>query len=94
MSTITLDSAALGRFDGDVLSHGDPGYDDARKLFNAMIDRKPRVIIRAATTQDVVAAVALARQTGLPLAIKGGGHGLASTATPPATTGSCSTSRR
>jgi FAD/FMN-containing dehydrogenase len=76
LSTITLDSAALGRFEGDVLTQDDRGYDDARKLFNAMIDRKPRVIIRAATTQDVIAAVALARETGLPFAIKGGGHGV------------------
>ncbi|MFL6006224.1 MAG: FAD-binding oxidoreductase [Gaiellaceae bacterium] len=76
MSTTTLDSAALSRFEGDVLTQGDPGYDDARKLFNAMIDRKPRVIIRAAGTHDVIAAVALARETELPFAIKGGGHGV------------------
>ena len=76
MTTITLDSAALGRFEGDVLTQEDPGYDDARKLFNAMIDRRPRVIIRAANTHDVIAAVALARETGLPFAIKGGGHGV------------------
>jgi FAD/FMN-containing dehydrogenase len=76
LSTVTLDSAALGRFEGDVLMQGDAGYDDARKLFNAMIDRKPRVIIRAANTQDVAAAIALARETGLPFAIKGGGHGV------------------
>jgi FAD/FMN-containing dehydrogenase len=76
LSTTTLDSAALSRFEGDVLTQGDPGYDDARKLFNAMIDRKPRVIIRAAGTHDVIAAVALARETELPFAIKGGGHGV------------------
>jgi FAD binding domain/Berberine and berberine like len=76
LSTVTLDPAALGRFEGDVLLQGDAGYDDARKLFNAMIDRKPRVIVRAANTQDVIAAVALARETGLALAIKGGGHGV------------------
>lgn len=76
LSTVTLDSAALGRFEGDVLAEGDAGYDEARKLFNAMIDRKPRVIIQAANAQDVIAAVALARETGLPFAIKGGGHGV------------------
>ena len=76
MSTVTLDSAALGRFEGDVLMQGDAGYGEARTLFNAMIDRKPRVIIRAAGTPDVIAAVTLARETGLPFSIKGGGHGV------------------
>jgi FAD/FMN-containing dehydrogenase len=80
LSTATLDSAALaairGRFEGKVLEDGDPGYDDARKLFNAMIERTPRVIIRAAGPADVVAAILLARETRLPFAIKGGGHGV------------------
>jgi FAD/FMN-containing dehydrogenase len=80
LSTVTLDSAALAdirsRFEGDVLEDGDPGYDEARKLFNAMIDRKPRLILRAAGSADVVAAVQLARDTQLPFAIKGGGHGV------------------
>ena len=80
MATAVLDQAALaairGRFEGEVLEDGDAGYDDARALFNAMIDRKPRLIIRAAGTPDVIAAVALARETGLPFAIKGGGHGV------------------
>ena len=80
MATAVIDEAALaairGRFEGDVLEAGDPGYDDARKLFNAMIDRKPRLIVHAAGPQDVAAAVLLARETGLPFAIKGGGHGV------------------
>src|ERR1051326_3192871 len=76
MSTTTIDSAALDRFGGEVLKDGDPGYDEARRLFNAMIDRRPRVILRAAGTPDVIAAVALARETGLPFSIKGGGHGV------------------
>jgi len=75
-----LDQAALaairGRFEGDVLEAGDPGYDEARKLFNAMIDRKPRLIVRCTGPADVVAGVLLARETGLPLAVKGGGHGV------------------
>jgi FAD/FMN-containing dehydrogenase len=78
LTTVTLDSAALaairGRFEGEVLEEGDGGYDDARKLFNAMIDRRPRLIVRCAGAPDVVAGVALARETGLPLAIKSGGH--------------------
>ena len=78
MSTTTLDSTALAeiraRFDGDVLEEGDAGYDDARKLFNAMFDRKPRLIVRCTGAPDVVAGIALARETQLPLAIKSGGH--------------------
>jgi FAD/FMN-containing dehydrogenase len=80
LSTQTLNAATLaeirGRFEGEVLEAGDPGYDDARKLFNAMIDRQPRVIVRAAGPADVVAAVLLARETQLPFSIKGGGHGV------------------
>ncbi len=80
MATAVLDQAALaairGRFEGDVLEAGDPGYDEARKLFNAMIDRKPRLIVRCTGPADVVAGVLLARETGLPLAVKGGGHGV------------------
>jgi FAD/FMN-containing dehydrogenase len=80
LTTVLLDSAALAdirtRFEGDVLEAGDPGYDEARKLFNAMIDRKPRLILRCAGPADVVAGVMLARHTRLPLAIKAGGHGV------------------
>ena len=80
MAIAVLDQAALaairGRFEGDVLEDGDPGYDDARKLFNAMIDRKPRLIVRATGPADVVGAIQLARDTKLPFAIKGGGHGV------------------
>jgi FAD/FMN-containing dehydrogenase len=78
LAIAVLDQAALaairGRFEGEVLEDGDAGYDDARKLFNAMIDRKPRLIIRAVGVADVAAAVQLARETQLPFAIKGGGH--------------------
>jgi FAD/FMN-containing dehydrogenase len=80
LAIAVLDQAALaairGRFEGEVLEAGDPGYDDARKLFNAMIDRKPRLILRCAGPADVVAGVLLARDTRLPLAIKAGGHGV------------------
>lgn len=62
------------RFDGEVLGPGDDGYDAARKVFYAVEDRKPAVILRAKTARDVAAAVALARETGLELAVKCGGH--------------------
>ena len=57
-----------------VLRPGDDGYDEARLSFNGMVDRRPAVIVQPATTDDVVAAVRAARETGLPVAIRGGGH--------------------
>jgi FAD/FMN-containing dehydrogenase len=80
LAIAVLDQAALaairGRFEGDVLEDGDPGYDYARKLYNAMHDRKPRLIVRCAGPADVAAGILLAREFALPLAIKGGGHGV------------------
>jgi FAD/FMN-containing dehydrogenase len=59
---------------------GDPGYDQARTLWNAMIDRKPALIVRAAGASDVIQAVNFARTHGLLVAIKGGGHNIAGNA--------------
>ena len=50
---------------GDVLALGEPGYDEARAIWNAMVDKKPAVIARCATTEDVVTAVNAARNHGL-----------------------------
>ncbi|HLM16405.1 MAG TPA: hypothetical protein VK549_01205, partial [Acidimicrobiia bacterium] len=52
-------------FGGDLLRPGDPGYDEARRLHNGMIDKHPALIARCLTTADVVAAVDLGRTTGL-----------------------------
>ena len=57
-----------------VLRPGDDGYDEARRSFNGMVDRRPAVIVQPTTTDDVVAAVHAAREAGLPVAIRGGGH--------------------
>ena len=59
---------------GQVVTSEDEGYDEARKVYNAMIDRRPRAVVRCADTDDVVAAVNFARDNGLALAIRGGGH--------------------
>jgi FAD/FMN-containing dehydrogenase len=59
---------------GSVITPEDEGYDDARAVYNAMIDRRPAVVVRAANVGDVMAAVNLAREGGMDLAIRGGGH--------------------
>jgi len=65
---------------GPVLQPGDPGYDDARAIWNGMIDRRPALVARCSGTADVVAAVNFARENGLPLAVRGGGHNIAGSA--------------
>ena len=59
---------------GDVVTPDAAGYEDARKVYNAMIDRRPGVVVRPANVEDVVAAVNFARESGLDLAVRGGGH--------------------
>ena len=59
---------------------GDEGYDKARTLWNAMIDRKPALVVRAQGASDVMAAVNFARTNGLLVAVKGGGHNIAGNA--------------
>lgn len=83
--TGTVDDTALrglrSRLSGQAILPGDPGYDDARTLFNAMIDVRPGVIARCAGAADVQAAVAFGRETGLPTAIRSGGHSVAGAST-------------
>lgn len=62
---------------GPVLQAGDAGYDDARSVWNAMIDRRPAVIVRCLGVADVVASLEAARRHGVTLSIKGGGHNIA-----------------
>jgi FAD/FMN-containing dehydrogenase len=61
-------------FSGQVLEPEQPGYEDARRVFNAMIDRRPALIARCASTTDVVAAVNTARDRGFDIAVRCGGH--------------------
>ena len=62
---------------GQLLRPAQPAYDRARRVFNAMIDRSPALIIRCASADDVIRGVAFAREHEMALAIKGGGHGVA-----------------
>jgi FAD/FMN-containing dehydrogenase len=65
------------RLRGELLLAGDAGYDESRSIWNAMIDRRPAAIVRALGVPDVVRGVRFARENGLPLSIKGGGHNIA-----------------
>ncbi|MDD7973814.1 FAD-binding oxidoreductase [Roseinatronobacter alkalisoli] len=62
------------RLRGDVIGPDDPGYAEACKLYNGMIDKRPAMIARCANVADVIAAVNFGRDNDLPLAIRGGGH--------------------
>ena len=68
---------ALRKVSGDVLLPGQEGYDAARAIWNAMIDRKPGVIVRCLNTADVRLALEVARDNGIALAVRGGGHNIA-----------------
>ncbi|SFB81650.1 FAD/FMN-containing dehydrogenase [Halobiforma haloterrestris] len=65
---------------GDVVLPGDPAYGDVRRLWNGMIDRYPAIVVRCTGVADVVEAVTFAREEGLPVAVRGGGHNVAGTA--------------
>ena len=68
------------RFSGDVLRDGYPGYEEARRVWNGMIETRPAVIARCAATDDVVEAVNFAREIGIRISPRGGGHNVAGTA--------------
>ncbi|HET6316703.1 MAG TPA: FAD-binding oxidoreductase, partial [Chloroflexota bacterium] len=79
-SSIRLEPKAVedlrGRLRGLLLLPGEGGYDEARAIWNAMIDRRPALIARCLGVADVVACVNFAREHALPLSIKGGGHNI------------------
>ena len=66
-----------GRISGSVLTPDAAGYDAARAVHNGLVDCRPALIVRCRTTNDVVAALALARLTGLEVSVRGGGHNVA-----------------
>src|SRR5713226_8232586 len=65
---------------GELLTPGSPGYDQARAIWNAMIDKRPAIIVRCAGAADVIQAVNFARKHDLLVAVRGGGHNIAGNA--------------
>jgi FAD/FMN-containing dehydrogenase len=66
-----------GTLRGEIMTEADAGYDAARAVWNAMIDRRPVVIVQPKGVADVIEAVSFAGTHGLPVSIKGGGHNVA-----------------
>jgi FAD/FMN-containing dehydrogenase len=62
------------QFRGELIRPEDPGYDDARRVYNGGIDRHPALVARAVDAGDVIAALHAGREAGLPIAVRGGGH--------------------
>ncbi|TAN08175.1 MAG: FAD-binding oxidoreductase [Rhizobiaceae bacterium] len=79
ISAETIEAFA-GKLRGGVLIASDDGYDTARTIWNAMIDRRPGLIVRCAGASDVVNAVNFARDNGLLVSVRGGGHNIAGNA--------------
>ncbi len=79
MSDLT-DQTATTTFSGTTLRASDAAYDEARSVFNAMIDRRPDRIMRCHSAQDVVAALATSRLESLPVSVYGGGHSVTGSA--------------
>jgi FAD/FMN-containing dehydrogenase len=80
IASSTLDQLQLAHR-GALISPGDPLYDEGRRVWNAMIDRRPALVARCRGAADVIAAVNFAREAGMPLAIKGGAHSIAGRST-------------
>src|SRR5207302_1437477 len=65
---------------GDLVRPGDDDYEQARKIWNGMIDKRPEFIVRCAGASDVINAVSFARSNNIPVSVRGGGHNPAGTA--------------
>lgn len=76
LDTVAVQALAAN-FAGHLLQPGHPGYEEARRVWNGHIDRRPAVIARCSGPADVLAAVRFAREHELPVAVRGGGHAIA-----------------
>jgi FAD/FMN-containing dehydrogenase len=77
MAALTDLPRSLSTFSGELLHPGDEGYENARRVHNGLVDKRPALIARCHGVADVLAAVACGRELGLELAIRGGGHNVA-----------------
>ena len=82
MTTLStqLGKELKGTIKGSVLNADDPGYEEARQIWNAMIDRRPAMIVQCADADDVPTAIAFARRNRLEISIRGAGHNIAGNA--------------
>jgi hypothetical protein len=75
---VALDETVVAGFRaslrGELIGRGDAAYDQARAIYNAMIDKRPALIARCADVADVITSIDFARENGLLLAVRGGGH--------------------
>jgi FAD/FMN-containing dehydrogenase len=65
---------------GEIVLPGDPKYNEVRKIWNAMIDRRPAIIMQCAEADDVPHEISYARDNGLEISVRGGGHNIAGSA--------------
>lgn len=80
MTTMEEQAAPFAGFAGELLRPGDAGYEEARRVHNALVDKRPALIARCRGVADVVATVGAAREQGLELSIRGGGHNVSGNA--------------
>lgn len=73
-------SSGIPGFDGHLITPGDPAYDAARTVWNGAVDRRPKYIAQCLSVPDVTAALRFAGEQQLPVAVRGGGHGVAGSA--------------
>jgi FAD/FMN-containing dehydrogenase len=78
--SVASDEALRPRLRGPLLDPGDPGFEEATRLWNGLIDKTPALVVQPSGTADVVEAVRFAGEHGVPLSVRGGGHNIAGTA--------------
>jgi FAD/FMN-containing dehydrogenase len=74
---VDVTTALAGKISGEVIAARTAGYDDARRVWNGLIDRRPLAVVRCGGPADVIQAIQFARSEGLPLSVRGGGHNVA-----------------